>query len=64
MFCCYALYAVCIEVIGTFDYFLLYDTHLLFALSITQSNMFRSASAFNGDISEWETSSVTDFVRQ
>jgi surface protein len=64
VFCCYALYDVRIEMIGTFDYFLFHDTHLLFALSITQSQMFRGASAFNGDISAWDTSSVTYFVSQ
>jgi surface protein len=33
-------------------------------LYITQGGMFAYASAFNGDISDWDTSSVTDFVSQ
>jgi surface protein len=35
-----------------------------FASYVTQSYMFKSASAFNRDISSWDTSSVTDFVSQ
>jgi surface protein len=34
------------------------------ALLITQSYMFRSANSFNGDLSAWDTSSVTDVVSQ
>jgi surface protein len=35
-----------------------------FASYVIQSGMFRGASAFNSDISAWDTSSATDFVSQ
>jgi surface protein len=31
---------------------------------ITQENMFNEASAFNQDLSNWDTSKVTNFVSQ
>jgi surface protein len=35
-----------------------------FTSYIKQSGMFHGALDFNGDISAWDTSSATDFVRQ
>jgi surface protein len=58
----HALYDVHIEEISTFGLLLFHDTHLLFASYIKQHAMFSQASSFNQNLSNWNTSSVTDFV--
>jgi surface protein len=48
LICCYSVTLIC---------------HFV-ASYITQAGMFHGASSFNGDISNWDTSSATSFVGQ
>jgi surface protein len=60
MFCLMCVLTVLVHSIISYSIILIY-----FVISyIIQSGMFRGASAFNGNITAWDTSSVTSFVSQ
>jgi surface protein len=60
MFCMMCVLMVLVHLIISYYMTLIYFV----VLYITQSSMFRGASAFNGNITAWDTSSVTSFVSQ